>query len=221
MVEKVLSQAAKRALAILGKKQIFREEAYLAGGTAIALYLGHRYSYDLDFFTPKKFNAGELRRYLRKNIPQFRVEREAAGTILGFIGDFRFSIFFYDYPLLFKPFPFLSIRIADLRDLAAMKIDAISDRGKKRDFVDLYFLLQKGSITLYEALIFYEQKYKKLSQNITHIIKSLTYFEDAEEELHMPDMIEKATWNEVRKFFETAVPKTAKLFWPSSRQRGH
>ena len=85
-----------------------------------------------------------------------------------------------------------------------MKIAAISERGTKRDFVDLYFILQK--IQINDVLRFYEQKYKKLASNSVHIRKSLIYFDDAEDE-NMPKMLKQISWKEVKSFYEQEVKK--------------
>lgn len=85
--------------------------------------------------------------------------------------------------------------MAGIEDIAAMKLSAISDRGTKRDFIDLYFLLQKFSLE--RMFVFYEQKYKKLEVNLYHLLKSLVYFADAEEE-KMPQMLIKVDWQKIK-----------------------
>jgi len=209
MFEEVLSKSAKESLAILGKSHLV-DNAYLAGGTAVALQLGHRKSKDLDFFTPKKFETGVLIKGIKREIPQFKVEKLSWGTIMGFIKDTRFTMFFYEYPLLFKPNKFCEISIADIRDIVPMKIAAVSDRGTKRDFVDLFFILKKKYSSLGESLNLYERKFKKLEQNKFHLIKSLTYFRDAEEE-KMPKMLVEVNWTEIKRFFEKEVKKLSKV----------
>lgn len=95
-------------------------------------------------------------------------------------------------------------------DLAAMKIAAIADRGAKRDFIDLYILLQEGHIfSLKDALDMYDKKFGKLAQNKLHIVKSLGYFEEADKEA-MPQMIKKVSWETVRKFLLQEQEKVAK-----------
>ena len=174
---------------------------YLAGGTGLALQIGHRYSYDFDFFTPHAFNETTFVQRLSSVLPDFRLERQEWGTILGGIKDTRFTVFFYKYPLLFPPTLFQGIRIAHVKDIAAMKIAALADRGVKKDFVDLYFLIRKeGAVTLGEVLELYERKYGVLAQNKLHIIKSLGYFDDADAN-EAPRMIQKVSWPAVKKFF--------------------
>lgn len=200
MFEKAISKQTAKNLELLGQLKIL-ENTYLAGGTALALQLGHRISYDLDFFTSKRFMAENILKKISQ-IESYQHERISWGTILGKLGDVKFSLFFYDYPLLKETIKFKGINLASIEDIAAMKVAAISERGTKRDFVDLYFILQKAELS--EILNLYEEKYKNLSSNLMHIRKSLVYFADAEEE-EMPKMIKKISWNKIKKFFETGT----------------
>ncbi len=206
MFTKTLFGNTQKALAILGKSHLMNN-AYLAGGTACALQIGHRISVDLDFFTAREFDAKELIRYLKK-IGKFKVEKQSWGTILGTLEGIRFSLFVYEYPILFSYKSIFGINILDLRDIAAMKIDAISTRGIKRDFIDLYFICQEG-ISLKEILSFYGRKYATLASNIVHIQKSLVYFVDAEVAT-VPKMLKEANWEDIKKYFEREVRKLVK-----------
>lgn len=206
MFTETLFGNTKQALAVLGKSHLM-DNAYLAGGTACALQIGHRISVDLDFFTPQEFDAKELIKSLKK-IGKFKLERQAWGTVLGTMEGIKFSIFVYKYAVLFPYKSIFNINILDLRDIAAMKIDAIATRGIKRDFIDLYFICQQG-ISLKQALSFYNRKYGKLSSNIIHIQKSLVYFVDAEI-TQMPKMLKPCKWEEMKRFFEEEVRKISK-----------
>ena len=126
---------------------------YLAGGTALSLFLGHRVSIDLDFFTPHEFNETQLIKKLT-SLPDFVQEGNEQWTVWGKINHTKFSIFYYKYPLLEPTVSFENIQLASLPDIAAMKIHAIEDRGTRRDFVDVYFLAKK--YTLEEMLEFYQ-----------------------------------------------------------------
>lgn len=204
MFPEILSETAKQSLEKLKKISVF-QNAYLAGGTALALQFGHRYSYDLDFFTTEKFDEKILTQELEEILSNFRLERQAWRTILGYVGNMRFSIFYYKYPLLFSPHDFNGVRVADAKDIAPMKIAAIADRGAKRDFIDLYFLLATHkTLTLQEALELYEKKFGKLAQNKVHLLKSLVYFDDAEQDAS-PQMIQKVNWALLKKFFIAEV----------------
>lgn len=213
MFEQILSKTAKKSLALLGQLELSKK-AYLAGGTAMALQLGHRFSFDFDFFTPQEFEAKVLVQLFQKKLANFKLERTAWGTIYGYIQESatkkaRFSFLYYQYPLLFTPQNYLGVNLAHLKDIGAMKIAAISDRGTKRDFIDLYFLCQENILELKEALSLYDQKFKTLGQNKIHILRSLTYFDDAEQE-NMPKMIKEVNWENVQEFFIKEVKKISK-----------
>ena len=200
MFKEVLSKNAEKSLDLLGKSGLLKS-AYLAGGTALAIHLRHRYSYDFDFFTSKNFNENILVQRLKELFPNFILEKKERGTILGYLGKTRFSLFFYKHPLLFKTHKFLDINIADIKDIAAMKIAAIADRGTKRDFIDLYFILNEAKImTLEKSLKLYDKKFKVLPQNKVHILKSLLYFENADKD-QSPKMIKPIKWPKVKEFF--------------------
>lgn len=206
MFTNTLSQNAAATLALLGKSSILKD-AYLAGGTACALQLGHRISLDLDFFTEKEFDTEVILQQLEK-LPHFKLDETAKWTILGSFPKVKFSYFYYRYPLIKKTSSFSQINIASLEDIAAMKIDAICSRGTKRDFIDLYFLAKKFSLE--KIFKFYDQKYGKLSNNIIHIMRSLDYFADA----HLqdpPKMLIPVSWEEVKKFFQKETIRLAKL----------
>lgn len=206
MFEKVISQNTKTILALLEKSEII-QKAYLAGGTALALHLGHRVSYDLDFFTQEEFDENKLLSGIKK-ISDFQLEDITWRTIRGKFEGIRFSIFYYKYPVLYPPKKFGKINVIDIPDIAAMKIAAVASRGTKRDFVDLYFIC-KEHFLLKKALQFYDKKYKNLATTYVHIMKSLVYFDDAESD-EMPTMLKRVNWDEVKKYFEDEVKKLVK-----------
>lgn len=206
MFEQVLPGNTKTILALLEKIEII-QKAYLGGGTALALQLGHRISYDLDFFTEKEFDEQMLLPEI-KRIPNFQLEKISRKTIMGKYADVRFSIFYYEYPLLRSTGKFGIINVIDVRDIAAMKIAAVASRGAKRDFIDLYFVC-KEAVSLREAIDLYDRKYRNLATTKVHIMKSLIYFDDAEPE-EMPVMLKQAAWEDVKKYFENEVRKLIK-----------
>lgn len=176
---------------------------YLAGGTALAIQLGHRESIDLDWFIKKEFSAKILKNKL-SSIGRFTLDNEERGTINGTLDKVNVSFLHYPYKLLFPALDFNGVKIADKRDIAAMKIDAISSRGSKKDFIDLFFLLKEYSLN--ELLGFFEKKYADIKYNKMHILKSLVYFEDAEKE-PMPIMIKKIDWKTAKKIVIEEVKK--------------
>jgi hypothetical protein len=126
----------------------------------------------------------------------YQRENEEHNTINGSLNGVKISFFGYKYKVI-EDFKILSkIRLAGLKDIAAMKLEAIAGRGSKKDFIDLYFLLQQ--YTLKEIFSFHETKYGPGLNNQYHLLKSLVYFTDAEAEA-MPLMIKPLQWTAVKK----------------------
>ena len=208
MFTKTLSGDAPKSLAVLGKG-VLPKGTYMAGGSALALHFGHRFADEFDFFTPFSFSSSNLKQQLEK-LGNFKTETVLSDTLLGKFNGVRFSMFYYKYPLLFPTVKFLGIELADPKEIGAMKIAAIMDRGSKKDFFDLYFL-SKNSILLEECFENYDKKYKALDSNLYSILKSLSYFVDAESSA-APVMIEKVSWPEVKKFFENEAVRLGKKY---------
>lgn len=210
MYTTVLPKNAQAALALLGKNNILPEKTYLAGGTALALQFGHRISIDFDFFTPMDFISQDIIKKLEKIGKFVFQESKEKNTLLGLFQGVKFSLFKYDYPLVKPTKKYLGIELVSPEDIFAMKIAAIMDRGTIKDFIDVYFLIKKG-ISLEQSLDYYNKKYNALANNIYSIIKSLTYFDDADLK-EMPEMIEKIDWEEIKKFFEKETVRIAEKF---------
>jgi predicted nucleotidyltransferase component of viral defense system len=206
MFTKTLLPDTLRAIKLVSKIPEIKK-AYLAGGTALALQIGHRISVDLDFFTQEQFDAKELSTKLVK-YPEFAQAGTAEQTVWGTIGETKFSIFHYEYPLLEQTELFEGLQLASLADIAAMKIHAIEDRGTRRDFVDVYFLSKK--YTFEDMLNYYQKKYSVLEDHLYSILRSLDYFEDAEKETQMPNMLTDVFWKDVKKFFNKEAQKLIK-----------
>lgn len=194
-----------RAINKIGKVPTF-QKVYLAGGTALALQLGHRISVDLDFFTREPFDEKLVSQKLNL-IKGFTLGQTAPSTILGKIGKTRMSLFFYKYGLLENPKKFEGIKLAGKKDIAAMKINALESRGTKRDFIDLYFLSKE--FTVESMMNFYDQKYKCLEEHLYGIVKSLNYFAEAEND-PSPKMLSAVSWDEVKNYFEAVALEITK-----------
>jgi len=174
--------------------QAFIQDFYLAGGTRLALQLGHRQSIDFDFFTPTDFETSNIIHRLTQ-LGDFQRGNEDANTINGSLNGVRISFFGYRYAIIDNFTYYNHIRLAGMKDIAAMKLEAIAGRGSKKDFVDLFYLLQQ--FTLEEIFSFHTLKYGTGLSNQYHHLKSLVYFVDAETQA-MPFMLRPLTWNEVK-----------------------
>lgn len=199
MHEKVLPKGSLDLLAAIDRTDasVLREWV-LAGGTGLALQLGHRVSEDFDFFRTDGFSAEALHRVFGKT-GGYETLQESGDTLTMLAHGIKVSFFRVDDPFLFGAKPFRNLSVADIRDIALMKLAAISGRGSRKDFIDLHALL-KGGLSLQEYFDLLDAKFGPGRANAYHILKSLTYFEDAEAE-PMPRMLEPFSWQECRKFF--------------------
>ena len=165
----------------------------LVGGTALALQLGHRKSIDLDFFGQINVNSQELREALQ-TLGMLTVLSDSKNIHIYVLNGVKIDIVNYTYPWIDDVVCKDGIRLASPKDIAAMKITAIEGRGTKKDFVDIYFLLKTYSLN--NILDFYAQKYSNSSSFMA--MKSLAYFEDAEED-PMPYMFVDVSWDEIKR----------------------
>lgn len=175
------------------------EDARLVGGTALALQLGHRTSVDLDFFGRINADSEELRDILRE-VGRVEVASVSKNINIFWINGVKVDMVNYPYPWLDLPIVEDGVRLASLNDIAAMKVSAIVNRGTKKDFIDLYTLLQHFALD--EILDMYSRKYSDGSLFI--VMKSLTYFDDAETD-PMPNVLNDTAWETVKDFLRKVV----------------
>jgi len=171
------TETVKRSTFELLKKLMNDEyltDFILAGGTNLALQLGHRESIDLDLFTYKPFETEDIIEYLQKHFElQIEMKKER-NTIKGIIEDVKIDMIAHIYPLLKDPIIEEGIRMYSLPDIVAMKLGAISNNGTRlKDFVDITYLSTKMSLN--EMLMCYAAKYPT---SPIHALKSLAYFDD-------------------------------------------
>ena len=182
-------------LELLKKLQSMPElaETRLVGGTALALLLGHRLSIDLDLFG--KFSQEDITETLRSEFSDFEILSENKIIKHYLINKVKVDLVKYDYyPWLEDVIVEDGVRLAAMKDIAAMKVAAITNRGSKKDFIDLFFLLK--TFTMKEIIELYQTKYSDAS--IWMAVRSLAYFVDADEE-DMPHMLIPTTWEEIKK----------------------
>jgi hypothetical protein len=199
MHEKVLPRGSREFLAKLESLTAPELDGWtLAGGTGLALQLGHRVSIDFDFFRIDGFSPDRLFRCLQ-NIGQVEVLQEEDHTLTAIVAEVKVSFFTVADDFLFPTVPYSFFEIAGQRDIALMKLAAISGRGSRKDFIDLYTIL-RGDLSLEECFRRLPDKYGKGRFNTYHILKSLTYFDDAERE-PMPQMLAPFDWGKCKAFF--------------------
>lgn len=176
----------------------------LVGGTALALQFGHRKSIDLDFFGNAPIDEIDMVQTLtgfgtvNQTINSPRIK-------CFFINDIKVDIVHYPYDWLDAVITEDNIMLASAKDIAPMKLSAITNRGTKKDFVDLYLLLNYFSLN--EMLILYHQKYPQNSDFF--VLRSLTYFEDAEQN-EDPEMLTEYNWQAIKEKIIEEVSKIVK-----------
>lgn len=174
-------------------------EFNLVGGTALALQMGHRLSVDFDFFTEQPYDSAAI----IAAMPKPHTIKANKGPFLGLaVQGVKVDFMKYAVPLLYDPLEIDGIRMLDWRDISAMKLMAITQRGAKKDFWDLYFLLQE--FTLEQILEFFKNKYP--SMELFFVLKSLHYFDEADAEPD-PVPIAEANWRNVKQHIEAEVNK--------------
>ena len=198
----VPSASTETTLCALRDAQLL-DHFYLAGGTGLALQFGHRLSLDLDFFAHDHFDEEALLQRVQ-TLAGFALVAKAPYTLHSTVQETKVSFLGYAYPVLFPTNPFLDVAVADPRDIACMKVSAIASRGTKRDFVDLYVSAKRYGLK--EILRLFDMKYAQTHYSRLHILKSLTFFGDAEKD-PMPHMLVALDWDTVKQFFLREAPR--------------
>ncbi|MDD4190813.1 MAG: nucleotidyl transferase AbiEii/AbiGii toxin family protein [Mangrovibacterium sp.] len=175
----------------------------LVGGTSLSLRFGHRSSIDLDLFFHEKFDRSQIVGNMEEVFKQRFVykQQHTQFGIFCFIDDVKVDIVYFPHLPISSIVEEEGIRLYDIPDIAAMKIQAILGRGKKKDFWDLYELLQHYS--LQQLMDWHKQKYPSQMLAIS-IPNAITYFVDAEES-ETPVSFKKQTWEGVKKGIQRAV----------------
>jgi len=177
----------------------------LVGGTSLALQYGHRQSIDLDFFTHEEIDQDKILNELH-TFGDVNVTNKTKTILQVVINGINVDVVQYtNYDWIDAPVIESGIILASDKDIAAMKINAIVGRGSKKDFIDLYVLLQRYSLA--EILGFYRQKYPDYSDY--RALLSLSYFEDADPQ-DAPTMFILETWEEMKRYIQYQVTQYQK-----------
>ena len=173
----------------------------MSGGTALALQIGHRTSLDFDFDSRDKFDSKSL-------FPNAETISRSDDTLQVVINGVNLSVFYYPYPLIDELVDFGNIKLAGLGDIAAMKVIAIIQRARQRDFVDMYYLIKYLGIKRILDSVY--GKYPWYLDNNMIIFKSLTYFEEADTDSDASRITvfdTQITWEYVKKEIKEEVDK--------------
>lgn len=186
------------------KQPQFLQNFYLSGGTGLSLQIGHRESEDLDFFSKEDFDPELLQREVVTFGTLSNTEL-SRGTLNTFCQGIKLQFLHYPYQLIGPMVAWDEMHLSSILDIACTKLQTIAMRGSKKDFIDLFFLLKTYSLQdLFDAL---ERKYVGIDYNKTHIMKSLTFFADAENQ-PMPRMHSPVAWKSMKTSIIDAIRST-------------
>jgi predicted nucleotidyltransferase component of viral defense system len=171
----------------------------LVGGTALALQIGHRISIDLDLFTHEEYEGDKILQALQSlgNLDTLVINPPFLQARLD---DVKMDFLKFPYAFVRDYTETEGVRLVSIENIAIMKLLAIARRGVKKDFFDLYFILER--YRLGKILQIFEAKLPHV--DLFHILKSLTYFDDAEPDGD-PKMLIKTTWKNVKKVITQKV----------------
>ena len=181
---------------------------YLAGGVAVAAHVDHRTSVDLDLFSlDASVDLESVRLRLVSELPELEVVAATEAMIGARIGEVPLDLVRYPYAPLIPPLAdIMPVPVASPLDLATMKLSAIARRGLRRDFWDLMLLAQRPDITLRGALDAFVRRFGRSDSDLYHVIRSLTFFDQAEAEATWPAGLTPEAWQSVKAWFEGEAP---------------
>jgi hypothetical protein len=209
LYESAITPGCQQGLDYL-RHQPFMGDFYLAGGTALALQIGHRISTDLDWFSTQRRLLAPEREQISLALSgsgQFEVVSEQDGLLFTRLFGTDVSFIYQHHPLLEPAVEYRGVRLASPTDIGLMKLAAINSRGTRRDFIDVYCL--RETVTLERLLELAPAKYAGRPSFLAVAVRALAYFEDAEQ-LPMPRLLTPVRWADVRAYCESAARRLAR-----------
>ena len=203
----ILDDERKNILHLL---RCFKKDFYLAGGTGLALQIGHRDSVDFDFFTKKDFSALDLFKEIKRVLRGYNIKKtqEDQNTLSVSINrNIKLSFFTYKYKLIDKLKSDANLNLASMADIGCMKLTAITSRATEKDYVDLYFVIKE--IGLRKLLSFAKTKFPDISLGL--LLKSLVYFNDLVEEPIIFKNNNKVSFSIIKSFIQEEVKNYQKF----------
>jgi hypothetical protein len=197
----ILDEARRVLFAQLGF--LADKEFYMAGGTALALQIGHRDSIDFDFFCPEGFDVATVTEWVTSNLPSHNVVLTYTETDTAYYlvdGSIKISLIKYSYKLVEPLVRVDDVDLASIVDIACMKMAAITSRQAQKDYVDIYFILQK--LSLADVLISLRVKLPTIDPEI--VLKSLVYFDDIGPE-QIIYRTKPVNFEDIKKYLQTCV----------------
>ena len=170
----------------------------LADGTSLALQLGHRHSIDLDIFSPTLFDTREIELILSSaSSLEFEFVNRSSRMLFAYLNKIKCD-FVHEPASLIQPFvQFDGVNYFHVEDIAAMKMHTICGRGKKKDFFDIYVLVETFGWN--QMLEWFEKKYG--TNQFYFLWRSITYFNDADEDADIEGYSPfTKNWDDIKKY---------------------
>ncbi|MDP2965395.1 MAG: nucleotidyl transferase AbiEii/AbiGii toxin family protein [Pelolinea sp.] len=196
---RTISSEMRQLLQSLGQLEI-TQSFYLAGGTALALQIGHRRSYDFDFFSETDSVNDRTAQAILAALEDYSPEviEKTFGNLVLVANNVRTGFFSYGYPLIQDPVELEKVKLASIMDIGLMKCDALITRGSRKDFYDLYCI--SSHLPLSRLLDFAEKKYTGFRDFPLQVLEAITLFENADRDFQ-PDLIQEIAWEAVKQWF--------------------
>ena len=197
--------------------QDFCERFYLAGGTALALRIGHRRSVDLDFFSSDDTVTGATRQEIIRAFTPLggQALENTEGNLLLEVRSVHVGFFGYSYPLLAPTNSVEGVALAGILDIGLMKLDALISRAGRKDFYDLYWIARE--IPLDVLLARGPEKYPYARDFELLAVESLVFFDNADRDL-APVLLADVPWEDVKRFFRAEARRLGERWWPETGQ---
>jgi len=207
----VVTPPMQRLLFYIGQ-QPFLDRFYLAGGTALALQIGHRRSVDFDFFSATDELDERSRNEIISGVSLFptQVIESVGGNLLMTVDSIRVGFFGYGYPMVDEPLRCENVALASLSDIGLMKCDALISRGSRKDFYDLYYLLK--SFEFNSLLQLGEKKYPLFRDFPLMVLESMTVFDNADRDLQ-PEVFDYTPWEQVKRYFIDQARQLSRIWF--------
>lgn len=197
----------EKRIKILPLLKNFKEEFYLAGGTSLALQIGHRDSVDFDFFKQDNIDTSKLFGKIKNIFHGYKILKiqEEKNTLTVLVDEnIKLSFFSYKYKLIKETRKEKCLSLASVEDIACMKLSAILSRATNKDYIDLYYIFKKYDFE--KILNLCEKKFDDIDVNL--ILKSLVYFDDVELEPIIFKHGNQIKFDEVKKFLIELIKST-------------
>jgi predicted nucleotidyltransferase component of viral defense system len=178
----------------------FSSRFYLAGGTALALQLGHRQSIDLDFFSETDEVLEKTRQEIIKHLTKspLQILENTDGNLLLITENTRVGFFGYGYPLIRPVKVVEGVKLASLEDIGLMKLDAVISRGARKDFYDLFFIARETLLDdLFELA---KVKFPMVRDFGMIALEHLVLFDNADRDIQ-PELLVSLPWDSIKQFF--------------------